>query len=57
MAIIDWVENGIAPESFVGTKWVNNTQALGVEFQREHCKFPKRNQYIDGRWQCVERED
>ncbi|KAJ8107527.1 hypothetical protein OPT61_g8803 [Boeremia exigua] len=45
MAIVDWVEKGNAPETLIGTKWVNNTQSLGVQFQRAHCKYPKRNQY------------
>ncbi|KAF1914111.1 feruloyl esterase B precursor [Ampelomyces quisqualis] len=61
MALVDWVENGNAPETLIGTKFVNNTQSLGVEFQRAHCKYPKRNQYkgegdpkaIDS-WACVD---
>lgn len=61
MAIVDWVENGNAPETLIGTKYVNDTQNLGVQFQRAHCKYPKRNQYkgqgdpnvIDS-WECVD---
>ncbi|KAH3911502.1 carboxylic ester hydrolase [Parastagonospora nodorum] len=61
MALVDWVENGNAPESLVGTKFVNDTVSLGVEFQRAHCKYPKRNQYkgtgdvnaIES-WECVD---
>lgn len=61
MAIVDWVENGNAPETLIGTKFVNDTEALGVDFQRAHCKYPKRNQYkgqgdpkaIDS-WECVD---
>jgi feruloyl esterase len=61
MALVDWVENGNAPETLIGTKFVNNTQSLGVEFQRAHCKHPKRNQYkgegdpnaIDS-WECID---
>ncbi|KAH6849163.1 Tannase/feruloyl esterase [Alternaria alternata] len=59
MALIDWVENGNAPETLIGTKFVNDTEALGVEFERAHCKFPKVNQYQGGNpdvvesWECV----
>jgi len=61
MAIVDWVEKGNAPETIIGTKFVNDTQSLGVEFQRAHCKYPKRNQYkgegdpnMIGSWECVD---
>ncbi|KAJ4292515.1 Feruloyl esterase [Kalmusia sp. IMI 367209] len=61
MAVVDWVENGVAPETIIGTKWVNGTQSLGVDYKRAHCKYPKRNVYkgegdpkeIES-WQCVE---
>ncbi|KAJ4366442.1 Feruloyl esterase [Neocucurbitaria cava] len=61
MAMVDWVEKGSAPETLIGTKWVNDTKALGVEFQRAHCKFPKKNMYkgvgdpdVVGSWECVD---
>ncbi|KAH8728332.1 Tannase/feruloyl esterase [Phaeosphaeriaceae sp. PMI808] len=61
MAIVDWVEKGNAPEALVGTKWVNNTKSLGVQYQRAHCKYPKRNQYKGqgdpnaiSSWECVD---
>jgi feruloyl esterase len=60
MALVDWVENGNAPETLIGTKFVNDTEALGVEFERAHCKFPKVNQYQGGNpdvvesWECVD---
>lgn len=59
MAMVDWVEKGRAPETLLGTKWVNDQKELGVDFQRAHCKYPKRNQYIKGdpklpsSWKCV----
>jgi feruloyl esterase len=43
LALVDWVENGNAPESIVGTKFVNDTVALGVDSQRVHCAFPKKS--------------
>ncbi|KAF1851312.1 feruloyl esteras-like protein B [Cucurbitaria berberidis CBS 394.84] len=61
MAMVDWVENGNAPETLIGTKWVNNTRTLGIAFQRAHCKYPKRNQYkgqgnpdVVGSWECID---
>ncbi|KAF1926252.1 tannase and feruloyl esterase [Didymella exigua CBS 183.55] len=61
MAIVDWVENGNAPETLIGTKYVNDTQSLGVKFQRAHCKYPKHNQYkgegdanLIESWECVD---
>lgn len=36
-AIVEWVENGNAPETLMGTKFVNDTVARGVDFQRKHC--------------------
>ena len=64
MAIVDWVENGNAPESLVGTKFVNDTASLGIQFQRAHCKFPKRNQYkgtgnpnVPESWECVDSDE
>lgn len=37
-AMVDWVEKGIAPEYIEGTKFVNDTPSLGVDFTRRHCK-------------------
>ncbi|KAF2470862.1 tannase and feruloyl esterase [Lindgomyces ingoldianus] len=59
MAIVNWVENGKAPETIIGTRFVNDTQSLGVQYQRAHCKYPKRNVYKGGdakklnSWECV----
>ncbi|KAF5346152.1 hypothetical protein D9758_009942 [Tetrapyrgos nigripes] len=45
MAAVRWVEEGTAPDSIQGTKFVNDTNSLGVEASRKHCKFPLRNMY------------
>jgi feruloyl esterase len=45
MAAVRWVEEGTAPEAILGTKFVNDTNSLGVEFSRNHCKFPLRSTY------------
>ncbi|KAF5369588.1 hypothetical protein D9758_002582 [Tetrapyrgos nigripes] len=45
MATVKWVEEGIAPDTILGTKFVNDTNNLGVEVSRKHCRFPLRNTY------------
>ena len=45
MRLVDWVENGAAPETIRGTKYVNDTASLGVQFVRDHCRYPRRNVY------------
>lgn len=60
MAIVRWVEEGVAPETVMGTKYVNDTAALGVALERKHCRYPYRNVY-GGKgdptrpesWECV----
>ncbi|KAJ3769225.1 Tannase/feruloyl esterase [Lentinula raphanica] len=44
-AIVRWVEEGVAPETIQGTKYVNDTKDLGVQFSRRHCRYPFRNTY------------
>jgi feruloyl esterase len=81
MRIVDWVENGNAPVTVTGYKYVNvsylsgslllgdglrilttwqDTVSLGVELERNHCKYPLRNMCIDPEnytkpeaWKCV----
>lgn len=59
MAMVQWVEQGVAPESIVGTAYVNGTKSLGVDYKRGHCKFPLRNVHQGGdikdpsSWKCV----
>ncbi|RDW77182.1 carboxylic ester hydrolase-28 [Coleophoma cylindrospora] len=43
--IITWVEDGNAPETITGTKYVNDDATQGVAFVRNHCKYPLRNVY------------
>ena len=60
MAMVRWVEKGIAPETITGTAYVNQTKRLGVDFKRAHCRYPYRNVY-QGKgdykqpesWKCV----
>ena len=61
MAVVRWVEEGVAPETIRGTKYVNDTPALGAQIVRAHCRYPFRNVYVgsgevgeEGSWRCVE---
>lgn len=60
--LIEWVEEGDAkaPTTVTGTKYVNDTVSLGVDFKRKHCKYPLRNVCKDAKrykdpeaWECV----
>ncbi|ORY01583.1 feruloyl esteras-like protein B [Clohesyomyces aquaticus] len=59
-AMVEWVEKGMAPETLVGTRYVNGTKNLGVDYLRAHCKYPKRNIFKGGdakkieSWKCVD---
>ncbi|KAH7333045.1 Tannase/feruloyl esterase [Rhexocercosporidium sp. MPI-PUGE-AT-0058] len=59
MAIVRWVEEGIAPDTVTGTAYVNGNQSAGVAFKRKHCRWPSRNEYQAGdpneatSWKCV----
>lgn len=39
--IVQWVEEGEAPKFVRGTKFINNTVALGIEFTRKNCSIRK----------------
>ncbi|KAF7347232.1 Carboxylic ester hydrolase [Mycena venus] len=59
-AMVRWVEEGIAPETITGTAFVNQTQALGVDFKRAHCRYPFRNVFTrkgsvkdPASWTCI----
>lgn len=48
--MVDWVENGNAPDTIVGTKYWWDIPSLGLEFERPHCHFPYRTTYAGGDW-------
>ncbi|KAI8944353.1 feruloyl esterase B [Xylaria longipes] len=59
-AIVDWVENGVAPDEIVGTKFVDDNFEAGISYQHRHCRYPYRSTYSgDGdpldmeSWNCV----
>jgi hypothetical protein len=45
-ALERWVEQGVAPDKFIATHYVNNVQAQGVQFQRPLCPYPERGDYV-----------
>ena len=47
-ALIRWVEQGVALDRIVATKYVNNASAHGIERQRPLCAYPTVARY-DGR--------
>ena len=57
-AVVAWVENGTAPEVLRGTKFVNDTIGLGVDYVKDHCRYPLRNTFTGGdpkaaeSWEC-----
>lgn len=59
--IVEWVEGGKAPDTLRGTKFVNDDPTQGVEYTRQHCRYPLRNVYQgegdskdESSWKCVE---
>lgn len=38
-ALVKWVEDGVAPDTIEGTKFVDDTAAMGVAFRRRHCRW------------------
>lgn len=39
-SLIDWVENGTAPQELIGTKYVDDVVASGIDFTRPFCRYP-----------------
>lgn len=63
-AMVRWVEEGIAPDTILGTAYVNESLSTAddpqIAFQRRHCKYPLRNVYngtgdptVPDSWNCV----
>jgi pimeloyl-ACP methyl ester carboxylesterase len=44
-ALDHWVENKIAPDKIIGTKYVNDDPTQGIAFQRPLCPFPQIAKY------------
>jgi feruloyl esterase len=61
LAVMRWVEEGIAPEEIVATKWVDDVVEKGVLRQRPVCPFPRQARFDgvgdpdeEGNWRCVD---
>ncbi|THV02279.1 tannase and feruloyl esterase [Dendrothele bispora CBS 962.96] len=58
-AMVRWVEEGVAPDTVLGRKFVNDDVSQGLQFERRHCRFPLRNKFVGGdstkpeSWECV----
>ncbi|KAI3604295.1 feruloyl [Moniliophthora roreri] len=60
MALVRWVEEGVAPDTVTGYRYKDGIMSSGVAFSRKHCRYPYRNTY-DGigdstkpeSWTCV----
>jgi len=59
LAMMRWVEHGVAPDEIIATKYWNDTVSDGVQVQRPLCVYPKQAKY-NGQghpsepesWQC-----
>ncbi len=45
IALQHWVENGVAPEELIATKYNQDQQALGITMQRPLCPYPQAAHY------------
>ncbi|PKS05108.1 hypothetical protein jhhlp_008475 [Lomentospora prolificans] len=59
-AIVQWVEEGVAPDYVLGTAYTSEEKDE-IAFQRRHCKYPARNMYkgegdpdAADSWECVQ---
>ncbi|RFN52957.1 tannase and feruloyl esterase [Fusarium flagelliforme] len=46
-AIVEWVENGNAPEFIQGTQYASSDKKKADALKR-HCRYPRRNVYVKG---------
>ncbi|KAH7353288.1 tannase and feruloyl esterase [Plectosphaerella cucumerina] len=58
-AMVQWVEEGKAPEYVLGTAFTDDSKDT-IKFQRKHCKYPARGRYsgsgdpnVAESWECV----
>lgn len=59
LAMMRWVEQGVAPDQIVATTWKNDTTQDTVLRQRPLCMYPKKQKYLGGdvdkaeSWTCA----
>jgi feruloyl esterase len=50
--LLAWVELGVAPDTLLGTKYVNDTGTQGIAFQRPICPYPNTAVWTgQGQWE------
>ncbi|KAI9697495.1 MAG: Tannase and feruloyl esterase [Bogoriella megaspora] len=59
-AMVRWVENGVAPDTIEGIKYVDDDPTKAVQIARRHCRYPLSNVYVGPEdpsnpkaWKCV----
>lgn len=45
LALVRWVENGVAPDRIVATKYTDDQPSLGIQMMRPICSFPQVPRY------------
>lgn len=45
LALVEWVERGVAPQRVVATKYVQDVANLGVQMTRPLCPYPQIARY------------
>ncbi|KAI6083372.1 tannase and feruloyl esterase [Hypoxylon rubiginosum] len=60
IALVEWVENGTAPEILVGTKYENDLIGSNITAQRTYCPYPMASKWdgvndtsLAASWKCV----
>ena len=59
LAMMRWVEQGVAPDQIIATTWNNDTTQDTVLRQRPLCMYPKKQNYLGGNvdkaesWTCA----
>ncbi|GAA5827212.1 hypothetical protein JCM11251_001171 [Rhodosporidiobolus azoricus] len=48
LAMINWVEKGIAPDVLIGTKYIGDDKRNGTQLQRPLCVYPQQSVYLGG---------
>jgi feruloyl esterase len=46
MALVRWVEDGVAPDTLIGSRYGSGTNSKKLDFQRRHCRYPFQSTYI-----------
>jgi hypothetical protein len=44
-AMVNWVENDVAPDRIVATKFIDNDSSAGIERTRPVCPYPQYARY------------